>query len=175
MSTEPLRGTPSEHKVPWLSPDQQRDWRAVIALIMTLPPALDAQLKRDAGVNSFEYHVLAALSEAPNRTLVLSNLAALAQGSLSRISHAVTRLERSGWVERHSLPNRGGRHTEARLTDAGFAKLKEIAPGHVREARRLVVDALTPEQLAALGDAARAITAVTMAEAPETCRESGDC
>ncbi|GGT25774.1 MarR family winged helix-turn-helix transcriptional regulator [Nonomuraea spiralis] len=175
MSNDTPRGTTPEHDVPWLSPDQQRDWRALIALIMTLPPALDAQLKRDGGVNGFEYHVLAALSEAPHRTLVLSNLAALAQGSLSRVSHAITRLERAGWVERRSLPNRGGRHTEARLTDAGFAKLEEIVPGHVREARRLVVDALTPEQLAALGDAARAITAVTMAEQPETCRESGDC
>jgi DNA-binding MarR family transcriptional regulator len=175
VSTDTPRGPTPEHDVPWLSPDQQRDWRALVALIMTLPPALDAQLKRDAGVNGFEYQVLAALSDAPNRTLVLSNLAALAQGSLSRISHAITRLERSGCVERRSLPNRGGRHTEARLTDAGFAKLEEIAPGHVREVRRLVVDALTPEQLAALGDAARAITAVTMAEAPETCREISDC
>ncbi|GGT16209.1 hypothetical protein ACFFV7_53475 [Nonomuraea spiralis] len=63
----------------------------------------------------------------------------------------------------------------ASYRSAGFAKLEEIVPGHVREARRLVVDALTPEQPAALGDAARAITAVTMAEQPEMCWESGDC
>ncbi|MBJ7454087.1 MAG: hypothetical protein JHC71_18680, partial [Blastococcus sp.] len=49
------------------------------------------------------------------------------------------------------------------------------APGHVREARRLVVDVLTREQLAALGEAARAITAVTMADDPEACGELGDC
>ena len=122
MSTDTSRENPIEHDVPWLSPDQQRDWRALITLLMTLPPALDAQLKRDAGVNAFEYQVLAALSEAPGRTLVLSNLAALAQGSLSRLSHAITRLERSGWVKRRNCTERGGRRTEARLTDAGFAK-----------------------------------------------------
>ena len=174
MSTDTSRAA-AARAVPWLSARQQRDWRALVALLMTLPPALDAQLKRDAGVNAFEYHVLAALSEAPARTLVLSDLAELAQGSLSRLSHAVTRLEKSGWVERRSCADRGGRRTEARLTDAGLATLEDIAPGHVREARRLVVDVLTPEQLAALGDAARAITAATMAEAPEACRQVSDC
>jgi DNA-binding MarR family transcriptional regulator len=111
VSTDTSRETPVEHDVPWLSPDQQRDWRALITLLMTLPPALDAQLKRDAGVNAFEYQVLAALSEAPGHTLVLSNLAALAQGSLSRLSHAITRLERSGWVKRRNCAQRGGRRT----------------------------------------------------------------
>ncbi|SDE61412.1 YD repeat-containing protein [Blastococcus fimeti] len=160
--------------VAWLSAAQQQDWAALVRLVMTLPAALDAQLKRDAGVNSFEYHLLANLATAPDRTLVLSDLAEAAQGSLSRLSHAITRLERAGWVERRACNDRG-RRVEARLTDAGVAKLEEMAPGHVREARRLVVDVLTPEQLAALGEAARAITAVTLAEAPEACRELGDC
>jgi DNA-binding MarR family transcriptional regulator len=173
VSTD-TRGSTTVDTVPWLSSAQQRDWRALVALFMTLPPALDAQLKRDAGLNSFEYHVLAALSEAPNRTLVLSSLAELAQGSLSRLSHAITRLERAGWVERRDCTD-PGRRVEARLTDAGMAKLEEIAPGHVREVRRLVVDVLTPEQFATLGEAARAITAATLAEAPEACREVGGC
>lgn len=169
----------SEHDVPWLTPEQMREWRALIDLLATLPPALDAQLKREAGVNSYEFQVLALLSDAPGRTLGLSELAASAQGSLSRLSHAITRLERSGWVERRNCAERAGRRAEAWLTDAGLAKLEDIAPGHVREARRLVIDALTPQQLAALGDAARAITAVTTSacanEAADACREAGDC
>lgn len=173
MSTDTTVETPeAQPDAPWLSADQLRDWRAVVALLMTLPAAMDAQLKRDAGVNVFEYHVLAGLSEAPGRTLVLSDLAVLAQGSLSRLSHAVTRLERAGWVERRSCHDRG-RRTEARLTDAGLAKLEEIAPGHVREARRLVVDVLTPEQLAALGESARAVVAAALTS--EACAEVPDC
>ncbi|GAA4361229.1 MarR family winged helix-turn-helix transcriptional regulator [Angustibacter luteus] len=145
--------------VPWLSPDQQRDWRSLIALLATLPTALDTQLKCQAGLNAFEYHVLAALSGSPDRTLPMSRLASLSQGSLSRLSHAVTRLEHAGWVRRSSCST-AGRRVDARLTDAGWVKLQESAPGHVREARRLVVDALTPEQLAALGEAARVIVSV---------------
>jgi DNA-binding MarR family transcriptional regulator len=148
--------TDATQEVAWLSDAQLAEWRSLVALIMTLPPALDAQLKRDAGLNSFEYHVLAALSEAPERWLLMSDLAALAQGSPSRLSHAVGRLEQAGWVVRRSCPG-AGRRIEAHLTDEGLRKIEDESPGHVREARRLVVDALTPEQLAALGEAARII------------------
>jgi DNA-binding MarR family transcriptional regulator len=174
VSADTSRGTADRDVVPWLSDDQQQDWAALVRLVMTLPTAMDAQLKRDAGLNNFEYHLLARLSMAPGRALVLSELAWQAQGSLSRLSHAITRLERAGWVERRAC-NDKGRRVEARLTDAGMAKVEAAAPGHVREARRLVVDVLTPDQLAALGKAARAITAVTTAGEPEACEEPGAC
>ncbi len=150
--------------VSWLSPAQLRSWMALVAMCETLPAALETQLKRDAGVTIFDYLVLAALSEAPDRTLRMSHLAALAQGSLSRLSHAVRRLEREGWVERHACPG-DGRHTEARLTQAGWSKVVRTAPEHVREARRLVVDVLTAEELDQLGRIARKVLAQT---APET-------
>lgn len=167
MSTE----VEVEGEVPWLSAGEQAEWRALMALLMTLMPALDAQLKRDAGVNVFEYQVLAGISEAHDCAMGLSELAALSRGSLSRLSHAVTRLEKAGWVERRTFVDRGGRRTEARLTEAGMAKIEEIAPGHVREARRLVLDVLTPEELATLGTAARKITAAIGAAAAEPCTE----
>lgn len=144
----------------WLSDAQLTEWRSLMALLMTLPPAIDAQLKRDSGLNTFEYHVLAALSESPERWLLMSDLAVVAQGSLSRLSHAVGRLEQAGWVTRRACPG-AGRRVEAHLTDAGMRKLEDAAPGHVREARRLVVDRLTPEQLRALGEAARVIVGAT--------------
>lgn len=173
MSADTSGQAADRDDVPWLSEEQQRDWAALMRLVVTLPTALDAQLKRDAGMNNFEYHLLARLSMAPGRTLVLSDLAWQAQGSLSRLSHAITRLERAGWVERRACNDRG-RRVEARLTDAGMATVEAVAPGHVREVRRLVVDVLTRGQLAALGEAARAITAVTMADDPAAARELGD-
>jgi len=160
---------------PWLSADQQREWRSLVELLATLPPAMDAQLKRDGGVNSYEFQVLASLAEAPDHTLGLSDLAASSRGSLSRLSHALTRLERAGWVLRRTCADRRARRMEARLTESGFAKLEQVAPGHVREARRLVVDVLTPEQLAALGDAARAIAAACVREGSAVCEELDDC
>lgn len=142
----------------WLSAEQLLDWASLMGLVMMLPARLDAQLSRDAGLNLFEYHVLVELSEAPERKRAMSELALYAHGSLSRLSHAVSRLEAAGWLQRQS--RRGaGRRTEVQLTEAGVAKLVQSAPGHVREARRLVIDALTDEELAGLGHAARSIVA----------------
>lgn len=146
--------------VPWLDDDQLPDWASLVGLVMTLPGALDAQLKRDSGLNTFEYHVLASLSEAPMNALPMSELASMAQGSRSRLSHAVARLEDAGWVERRDCAGAGLR-TAAHLTPAGQRKLEDAAPGHVREARRLVVDVLSPDELAALGTAARKIVRAT--------------
>src|SRR4051812_6532823 len=90
--TLPNVSDPTE--VPWLAGDERHAWIALTAVLMTLPPAIDAQLKRDAGINFFEYSILSSLSQAPGRTVRMSELAHLAAGSLSRLSHAVSRLER---------------------------------------------------------------------------------
>lgn len=142
----------------WLSAGQLREWVSLMALVTLLPARLDAQLSRDAGLNLFEYHVLVELSEAPERKRAMSELALHARGSLSRLSHAVSRLETAGWLQR--LSRRGpGRRTEVQLTEAGVEKLEQSASGHVAEARRLVVETLTDTELAGLGHAARRIVA----------------
>ncbi|MFZ0159897.1 MAG: MarR family transcriptional regulator [Kineosporiaceae bacterium] len=166
--TSPERATGPEQAedAPWLSADQLRSWLALTALLETLPAAIDAQLKRDAGMNLFEYVVMARLSEEPGRVVAMRDLATFAAGSLSRLSHAVDRLERQGWVERRPR-SCNPRHTEVVLTDAGLDKIVRSAPGHVREVRRLVIDTLTDEQTAQLGRIARAIVGVV---APEVAR-----
>ena len=172
LAEDPTRVEP---EVVWLDAQQLDAWKALMGLVVTLPVALDAQLKRDGGLNLFEYHVLASLSEAPQATLLMSDLAARARGSLSRLSHAVSRLERAGWVERRSCGG-AGRRTEARLTDKGWQQIRQTAPGHVREVRRLVIDALTGDALQALGEAARQVVAATdpfIAELMECDRSGG--
>ena len=142
-------------QVPWLDAEQLRAWICLVGMVEGLQAALDAQLKRDAGVNRFEYMVLVGLSDSPDRTMAMSKLALFATGSLSRLSHAVNRLAAQGFVERRAGGT--GRQIDVRLTDAGQARLEEIAPGHVREARRLVVDVLSRSELTELGRSARAI------------------
>ena len=134
----------------WLSPEEQAAWRPFVALLIRLPAALEAELQKDAGVSHFEYLVLSSLSEAPARTLRMSDLAALASGSLSRLSHVVSRLEARGWVRREACPG-DGRYINAVLTEDGWAKVVATAPGHVAAVRKLLVDALTPQQLTDLG------------------------
>jgi DNA-binding MarR family transcriptional regulator len=149
----------------WLSGEQQAAWRPFVALLLRVPALLDAQLQRDAGLNHFDYLVLSGLSEAPGRTLRMSELAARASSSLSRLSHVVSRLEAKGWVRREPCPG-DGRFINAVLTDAGWQKVRDIAPGHVAAVREMLVDTLTDEQFQALGEisaqvlAAQGITVV---------------
>ncbi|MEZ0112640.1 DNA-binding MarR family transcriptional regulator [Catenulispora sp. EB89] len=140
----------------WLDADEQQAWLALAGTMNRLPAALDAQLRRDAGITHFEYQVLALLSAAPERTLRMSTLAAQAEGSLPRLSQVVVRMEQRGWVRRAPDPA-DGRYTLATLTETGWEKVVQAAPGHVAEVRRLVVDQLTKAQLRQLRDIGRRI------------------
>ena len=140
----------------WLDAEERQAWLALASTLNRLPAALDAQLRRDAGISHFEYQVLALLSEAPDRTLRMSALATLAEGSLPRLSQVAARLEQRGWVRRTPDPA-DGRYTLAILTDEGWTKVAEAAPGHVEEVRRLVFDPLTRPQSRQLREIGRRI------------------
>jgi DNA-binding MarR family transcriptional regulator len=134
-----------EAETRWLDDDEQHTWLVLVGLLTRLPGALDAQLQRDAGLSHLEYRVLAGLSMAPERTMRMSELASYAESSLSRLSQLVGRLEKPGWVRRTPDP-RDGRYTLAILTDGGWDKVVETAPGHVDAVREHVFDPLTKAQ-----------------------------
>jgi len=140
----------------WLDAEELQVWFTLTGVLTRLPSALDAQLQRDAGISLFEYQTMAALSEAPERSMRMSRLAMLAEGSLPRMSQAVGRLEKRGWVHRTPDPT-DGRFTLAILTDAGWEKVVATAPGHVEAARTLVFDPLTKSQTRQLGEIGRRI------------------
>jgi DNA-binding MarR family transcriptional regulator len=140
----------------WLDDEQQRTWRAWLAVSELVPRALDAQLQRDAGISHAAYVVLAMLSEAPGRSRRMSDLARRANQSQSRLSHTVARLEERGWVRRERSAD-DGRGNLAVLTDAGWDVVATVAPGHVDAVREAMFAPLTPEQTRVLGDAMQAI------------------
>jgi DNA-binding MarR family transcriptional regulator len=144
--------------VRWLSDAEQHTWRGLIPLLHELPAALDRQLQNDAGIPHAYYMILAMLSESPQRELRMTELAQRTSTSLSRLSHAVARLEEHGWVARRRCPT-DRRGQIAALTDTGLAKIVELAPGHVDAVRRFVFDALSPEQLSQLDAITAAIAA----------------
>ena len=127
----------------WLDADERATWLTLSRMIVKLPSALDAQLERDADLNYFEYLVMAMLSEQETRALRMSQLAALSNASLSRLSHVAKRLESRGFLQREPDPD-DGRFTRAVLSDAGLDKVVQSARGHVTAVRELVFDALTP-------------------------------
>jgi DNA-binding MarR family transcriptional regulator len=114
--------------------------------MVRLPWAIECQLQRDAGLSFIEYHALARLSEDPDHTLRMSELAMLTNASLSRLSHLIKRLEARGLVRREPDVE-DGRYTNAIMTAAGYELLVASAPGHVMRVRSLMIDVLSPTEL----------------------------
>src|ERR1022692_1477745 len=156
----------------WLSAQEQHCWRSFLNACQALFGEIDAQLLRDSGLPHGYYEILVHLSEAPGRALRMTQLAQASTFSKSRLSHAVARLEERGLVVRQicSTDRRG---QIARLTDAGFAVLAQAAPGHVGQVRRMLIGALTPEQVAQLTEISAAVIAACHAGPHSSCANDG--
>src|ERR1700737_200094 len=150
MARSPRQAAAATATAPkWLTSAQLRAWQALTLMLARLPTALEAQLQRDSQLSYIEYYALAGLSDQPNHTMRMSELAVLTNAELSRLSHLITRLEKRGYVRREPDPN-DGRYTNAVLTEAGYDHLAAAAPGHVAAVRGLVIDALADTPLPAL-------------------------
>jgi DNA-binding MarR family transcriptional regulator len=142
----------------WLDTKEQQTWRAFFGATQLLFDRLDRELQRDAGIPHAYYEILVWLSEAPNRSLRMSDLATQTRSSRSRLSHAVARLEERGWVTRRDCPT-DKRGQIAALTDDGLAALQAAAPGHVDGVRAHLFDPLTPEQARQLREISQTLLA----------------
>lgn len=143
----------------WLDVEQQKVWRAYLLGSARLAERLDADL-REFGLDLGEYEILVTLSEAPDRRARMSELAEAVHQSRSRLTHTVSRMENAGLVDRASCPT-DRRGVWAHLTDAGFRLLEVAAPTHVEAVRRHFVEAMTPEDYAAVGRGFSAVLATT--------------
>jgi DNA-binding MarR family transcriptional regulator len=149
-------GTPAPAQVRWLDAEQQRHWRAFTVATTMLTDLLDRQLEHDCDLSLAEYEVLVRLSEAPDRTLRMSELAHHLAHSRSRLSHTVARMERAGLVVRSRCAS-DSRGVLCAMTEHGWQVIQAAAAGHVTAVREHLVDVLTPAQLAALGAAMTAV------------------
>jgi DNA-binding MarR family transcriptional regulator len=156
--------------VDWLSAEEQRVWRNYIAATRMVESELERQLQRDSGLPTTYYEIMVSLSEAPERTLRMSELADRSRFSRSRLSHAVARMEQQGWIERRECPS-DKRGAFAVLTDKGFEALSAAAPGHVQQVRSLVFDVLSDEQIKQLGE----ICATLRKAGPDPYRTAWAC
>ncbi|MFI6494227.1 MarR family winged helix-turn-helix transcriptional regulator [Streptomyces sp. NPDC050564] len=140
----------------WLTDEEQRIWRAYMHATTLLEDHLDRQLQRDAGMPHIYYGLLVQLAEAPRRRLRMTELAMNAKITRSRLSHAIARLEKNGWVRREDCPS-DKRGQFAILTDDGYEVLSRAAPGHVAAVRQVLFDRLSADQQKAFGEAMRVI------------------
>jgi DNA-binding MarR family transcriptional regulator len=135
--------------VRWLTAEEERVWRRWLTLNARLSATLHRELQDDAGLSMPDYEVLVHLTDSPEGRMRVTDLARLLQWERSRVSHHVTRMERRRLVQRVECAE-DGRGAFVVITPDGRAAIEQAAPGHVNTVRRLVFDALSPEEVDAL-------------------------
>ncbi|WP_214408122.1 MarR family winged helix-turn-helix transcriptional regulator [Pseudonocardia lacus] len=140
----------------WLTEREQRTWRSFLTANRLLFDQVERQLQQGAGLPHAYFEILVRLSEAPDRAMRMSELASTSLSSRSRLSHAVARMEETGWVRRRPCES-DRRGQIAELTAEGLAQLEAAVPSHVEEVRSLLFDALTETQREALLEISDAI------------------
>jgi len=125
----------------WLNPNEMKAWRRYIIASRRLLEALDNDLDGH-DLSMPDYEVLAQLSDAPDRTMRMSELAEIAMISRSRLSHRMKVMEKAGWVKREPCPG-DKRGYFAIMTPKGWKAIVAAAPDHVESVRTRFLDHLT--------------------------------
>ncbi|MGI8415767.1 MAG: MarR family winged helix-turn-helix transcriptional regulator [Nakamurella sp.] len=141
---------------PWLTDRQQQAWRTFLAMWRMLDDSIERDMQQNGGIPHAYYLIMAMLSEAPDRQLRMNRLAEVAGFSQSRLSHAVSRLEELGWVQRRQAAA-DKRGQIAILTDHGFRQLVQVAPLHAETVRSIMFDPLSDTQVEAFEELCRTI------------------
>ncbi|SPT51491.1 MarR family winged helix-turn-helix transcriptional regulator [Actinomadura madurae] len=139
---------PPGDPVRWLSPDEERAWRAFRRMMIAVQTGTARDLSR-AGLSEPDYEVLSTLSERPDHAGTLHEQAAKMGWSRSRLSRHATRMEARGLIRREPDPA-DGRGCVLVLTEHGLDTLTDAAPAHLESVRHHFIDRLAPEDLTAL-------------------------
>lgn len=137
------------YAVPRMTPEEGEAWLGLLRVSNLLPSELDAQLLRDSAMTHYEFAVMSYLRAMPESTASMSEIAEATNATLPRVSHVCRRLQERGLVEK-STSSVDRRVSMATLTAEGRRELIRATPRHIATARRLVIDALSPEDLAHL-------------------------
>jgi DNA-binding MarR family transcriptional regulator len=136
--------------------EQLRIWRDYIETAEALRAELASRLQADCSLSPGDYAVLLALSEAPGERMRSSELATQVGWERSRLSHHLGRMERRRLIRREECAT-DSRGAEIVLAAGGMTAFRAATVPHLRAVRELFVDALTPDQLTGVGEAAAAL------------------
>ena len=114
----------------WLTREEQVLWRSFLGAFFRLNEHLNNDLEMNGGFDLLTYEILVNLSESPQRSMRMSELAKRVSAQKSRLTYRITQLELDGWVQRRSA-DEDGRGLDCVLLDKGFKVLEKFAPRHV--------------------------------------------
>jgi DNA-binding MarR family transcriptional regulator len=139
VETSRLEGTPLEA------------WRGYLQSHASILRELDASLIAEHGMTTRDYEVLLYLAQSDDRRLPMSALSERTMLTRSGITRLVDGLVGSGLVERVSCAS-DARVSYARLTEAGYTKLRLAGCTHVASIQRLFLAHFSADELEQLAD-----------------------
>jgi DNA-binding MarR family transcriptional regulator len=133
-----------------LQPEQLETYFALMEAVSLLQHAVEQQLRAEGSLSSVQFQLLARLASAKGR-LTMTELADGVVYSRSGLTHQAGLLEKAGLITRGPSPD-DQRATLVTITDAGLARVAQVLPGHIRVTRRLLFNALSDQDVRALGN-----------------------
>jgi DNA-binding MarR family transcriptional regulator len=141
-------------------------WRSYIQSHASILRALDAELVAEHGMTTRDYEVLLYLAQADEQMLPMSALAERTMLTRSGITRLIDGLVAGALIERVSCPT-DARVSYARLTDAGYEKLRDAGCTHVASIKRMFLEYYSPEEIEQL--------AALLSRLPGATRHTGSC
>ena len=121
-------------------------WRSLLRAHARVVRELERELQAEQKLALTDYDVLVQLAAAGEHRLRMSELADRLLLSRSGATRLIDRLVAEGLVERASCES-DRRGQWAALTDAGYRRLREATPTHLRGVATHFLDRLSPEDL----------------------------
>lgn len=139
----------------WLTAREMTAWRTYIETYADLIGAIERDLA-EHDLTLGDYQVFVYLSEAPDHSMRMCDLADLLQLSPSGLTRRLDGLVKAGFVTREASTD-DRRVMLATLTSDGYAALEAAAPDHVASVRRHIFDHLDDGQVDALASVFQSI------------------
>jgi DNA-binding MarR family transcriptional regulator len=121
-------------------------WRSYLHSHASIMRVLDAELLAAHDLTTRDYEVLLYLAQAPDRKLPMSGLAESTMLTRSGVTRLIDGLVASGLIERVACAS-DARVSYARLTDAGYDKLREAGSTHVESIGRVFLRHFSEEEI----------------------------
>lgn len=139
-----------------LSDRQAASWASYQRMRTRLAGRINRELVRTTGLSEADFEILVALTASANESVRALALRCGLEWEKSRLSHQLCRMAARGLVTREECAedNRG---SVIRVTDTGRKRVAEAKRYYEQAVRRYVTEALTADQLDALGAIAETV------------------
>lgn len=128
-----------------------RAWRTYFEASGRLQGALESRMKTFFNLSLSDYSILLALSESPQKTLRMGDIAKHIAFSPSRVTYLINNLVKDGLVERKPSVI-DGRGFDAVLTEKGQEIVGSVTRLHQKMVREYLVQGLSEQQIDNLVD-----------------------